>query len=804
MLEKRFAEGLQLLTEKVLRLVMSNIDKQPRHENNQKHENQNGKKNRLRIQGLQQRTTSIAISILVTIVVGVLGIEVLSAKQNEAYKIAIDNNDSKSLKIIALEKKKNQPGITSSLPPSWTSDQHSPKTSRELRRLQAKKIKELKRQLNEADQKLHEIKANLFTKGDPADRLKLADICQRLAENEKQSSEFQHKIKELEAEKKLRNQKIVRMEQTIDALAAMTDSLRESKENIIFNFQNQVERLENDAERERKELKKIQASLEQSNLDLQDALAAKTAAIKTLENEISRQYHVLKEKSKEIDSQSRLFTFSENHLQNEKKNLLDALELAMLKNKIHLKNLEKTLALGKAREQHSKSIKNQFSKERNAYQKQIDQLHSDLVKIAKNCIELQGITNIYAHSQERHATNQNRLKALIRKERSHAKVLQNNLEDALSAADTEQQRGLCIEEELHASAQKIHNMEEELLAKQSIIEAKEHELEMLNYSTASLRDQLNTRIKQLTASLKEAQNKELEKEEDQRKIAINLEIEKAKYQELYNKFQDASTANNDLAIQLYEMQQQVYKDSEHIIAMEGSAKDQENEIEQLRNHSATLTRLLNQEKQRSNELHTALSRSLRDNESLINTNSILQENLEKNTDILAFLQDRIESKKRLINDMQERLGYASSKLAYEQNRNREIEIALEDSKNKIKEEKYRALSLMSYPGESQETLDKLKQQISSKDDQIKLLKQELKNQTAYNNRFTNSIKKTSTSKERNFSIRLHKVKNGENLRVISAYYYGTPNHWIDIYNANREKIPDKNRLEVGVELVVPE
>jgi chromosome segregation ATPase len=51
--------------------------------------------------------------------------------------------------------------------------------------------------------------------------------------------------------------------------------------------------------------------------------------------------------------------------------------------------------------------------------------------------------------------------------------------------------------------------------------------------------------------------------------------------------------------------------------------------------------------------------------------------------------------------------------------------------------------------------------------------------------------------------RAHTVANGENLSAISARYYGTPNRWRDIFDANREVMSSPNQLAPGTTLRIP-
>ncbi|MBK9127297.1 MAG: LysM peptidoglycan-binding domain-containing protein [Phycisphaerales bacterium] len=51
--------------------------------------------------------------------------------------------------------------------------------------------------------------------------------------------------------------------------------------------------------------------------------------------------------------------------------------------------------------------------------------------------------------------------------------------------------------------------------------------------------------------------------------------------------------------------------------------------------------------------------------------------------------------------------------------------------------------------------------------------------------------------------RVHVVSRGETLSSISRQYYGTPNRWRDIWNANKAKVPDPKKMQVGTRLVIP-
>ena len=52
--------------------------------------------------------------------------------------------------------------------------------------------------------------------------------------------------------------------------------------------------------------------------------------------------------------------------------------------------------------------------------------------------------------------------------------------------------------------------------------------------------------------------------------------------------------------------------------------------------------------------------------------------------------------------------------------------------------------------------------------------------------------------------RVHVVEQGDNLGNISRKYYGEFRRWKDIAEANKEILPDPNKLKIGMKLVIPE
>ncbi len=62
---------------------------------------------------------------------------------------------------------------------------------------------------------------------------------------------------------------------------------------------------------------------------------------------------------------------------------------------------------------------------------------------------------------------------------------------------------------------------------------------------------------------------------------------------------------------------------------------------------------------------------------------------------------------------------------------------------------------------------------------------------------------TSTTPNPATVPRTHTVQSGDTLSTISSRYYGTPSRWIDIYQANRDRLRNENALKVGQKIRIP-
>jgi len=51
--------------------------------------------------------------------------------------------------------------------------------------------------------------------------------------------------------------------------------------------------------------------------------------------------------------------------------------------------------------------------------------------------------------------------------------------------------------------------------------------------------------------------------------------------------------------------------------------------------------------------------------------------------------------------------------------------------------------------------------------------------------------------------KIHVVKSGDTLSKIAKQYYDDASRYMDIFNANTDKLSDPNKIQAGQELVIP-
>ncbi|MCD9027844.1 LysM peptidoglycan-binding domain-containing protein [Luteimonas sp. BDR2-5] len=66
-----------------------------------------------------------------------------------------------------------------------------------------------------------------------------------------------------------------------------------------------------------------------------------------------------------------------------------------------------------------------------------------------------------------------------------------------------------------------------------------------------------------------------------------------------------------------------------------------------------------------------------------------------------------------------------------------------------------------------------------------------------------NVQSKVTSTEEIITERSHTVEKNENLSKISKQYYGTPNRWREIFDANRDQLDNPDLIKPGQVLRIP-
>ena len=88
-------------------------------------------------------------------------------------------------------------------------------------------------------------------------------------------------------------------------------------------------------------------------------------------------------------------------------------------------------------------------------------------------------------------------------------------------------------------------------------------------------------------------------------------------------------------------------------------------------------------------------------------------------------------------------------------------------------------------------------------DQVKLVNPNADDITADINVDSNQAMGAAAGGGQGSSSQTYEVKSGDNLSKISKQFYGDPNEYMRIFYANRDKLKDPDKIQVGQRLTIP-
>ena len=171
---------------------------------------------------------------------------------------------------------------------------------RNQNQIQAEKIKALREELLETSQKLHDLKPQLFNKGDPADQERIADLTIQLGQKEEVLNRLSSSRRDMETELSHARKKLTELDTIKDALTAMVEKQRTAKEQNAQNYKTQIEEMRFSAEAERTALQNKIAQHEAQAERLKQAVADKHKTVQRLDAIANAQDETLSQKQREL------------------------------------------------------------------------------------------------------------------------------------------------------------------------------------------------------------------------------------------------------------------------------------------------------------------------------------------------------------------------------------------------------------------------------------------------------------------------------------------------------------------------
>jgi chromosome segregation ATPase len=296
-----------------------------------------------------------------------------------------------------------------------------------------------------------------------------------------------------------------------------------------------------------------------------------------------------------------------------------------------------------------------------------------------------------------------------------------------------------------------------------------------------------------------------------------------KFQELSHKLDIEQNRSQDLLDELNDTHSKHDNEYNRANSLEQDVQSKHNQISGLLNQLNDIAYNYEQEREKSNELEKNLFKVMskldeKENilDQILSDNQVTKEEfgtLKREIDRIREERDALARELQTSRDNQIS-SEDSENLQKEINRIKQEKDALAREKEKLAKKNEQQIKLLL---QQQDIVQKLSGDIQSQQEAMKQIErnQHLIKEEAASTRQTRKKQIESpapvTSKpkdvEQNKEITAaesHTVRQGESLSTISVYYYGTPNRWIDIYNANTHVLQNKNDpIMPGMNLTIP-
>lgn len=453
-------------------------------------------------------------------------------------------------------------------------------------------------------------------------------------------------------------------------------------------------------------------------------------------------------------------------------------EVTMLKEQI-----QEEEAYNQALESELEAMKTQTQiQETSSAQEQRDHNETLIAELQKEKNELQIQMSEIINEMMNNKVQMEKTDEMLSAERANSQRLSNDLRNSSETLETQR---LQLEEK----SQALSSLQSELESQYKLITEKQHLMEDLEQSKTSLEAYVN----ELTFKLQET-SKDLNATEnilgkvlgDYKSQSTQLASSHKKVEQISKDKQEHASENETLQIQLSQL------------------SEKQNNTSQLLAEKTEQLQALEKEQNEKIALFNSKIEALSQNfESVESEKSTLNKELEDIKKSNQHIQEKLQEFEKETLGLKVENKELKSKLV----RSKETELAYEKEKKQRQEKEQQFLQLASSIQDQKQMFDQLLQQKNQLSYDYKEIRQahlELLKQVAERNNQQRQEKNLVFNQQKEQpSARTYVVMRGDTLSGISQKVYGTTSRWQDIYEANKETVPDTNRLPIGAILMIP-
>jgi LysM repeat protein len=517
--------------------------------------------------------------------------------------------------------------------------------------------------------------------------------------------------------------------------------------------------------------KKLQVLLDEHQKKIEDLSAAYSEQVSLLQNEIIQ---TKEEKLVKDESNERLQTLLAEH-QNKLEDLSATYSghLSLLENE-----LEKTLDTFKktfAQAELAEKMIHEKEEELNHLRELLSNRETELNQVKEIAYShetsKEQLQNLLAeHENKIHImeTNFSEKASLNEKIRAELELYQQALDKAIILQDIEKKASSDLQSKLQELNDLLESQENKLLIKDEAFKGTIEANEALSQEIQKTQESFKTILEQY----EDAQNNRLEHEKNVNHLTELLLHRERELEEIKELMLTTTHSNEKLSAE-------IEKQHENLDRSFTSFKEAEARAEQAEESLYNLSDLLKIREAELLETHDVKSNIEQKNQELANELHKHKQELDSHLQAYRVAQEKTHDNEQQLHAMIELLV----------RREEELLKKLEEKHAENNDLEKREIETKNY-------LNKTEQSRQS-------LLTELEKSRGNHATLLNDVQINNSQSNLSSYYKTHTIAQGDTLRGISLRYYGSPNRWKEIYQANSQVIPDQDKIPVGTVITIP-